>query len=217
MSANYQEQNEKMHEYAKRFPDLPPIEKALYLLWDFDGLETFAYEAADALAALRAEAEEWREYKDDHKKIMSEPCGDEVHCTCVPALQAENAELKETVRLEHEVLVSRGRTACDLLTENAELKQWKSALQNMTPTGSEFTELHECVKWMKDRMQYPKRIVELQAENERLMNALTKASYEDYLQEVDCRPTFVEFMQMPRVKEYIEACIKEWFEWKGDR
>ena len=43
-----------------------------------------------------AELREWKaDVEDSHRRIMSEQCPtDEVHCTCVPILRRENAELK---------------------------------------------------------------------------------------------------------------------------
>lgn len=50
----------------------------------------------------------------------------------------------------------------------------------------------------------------------RLNKALTMAAYEEYLEEVDRRTTFDEFMKLPRVKEYIQACIQEYLDWYGN-
>lgn len=47
--------------------------------------------------AERAEAE-LQAYRDDRAAVMAERCGDERHCTCVPALRAELERVRERER-----------------------------------------------------------------------------------------------------------------------
>jgi hypothetical protein len=88
------------------------------------------------LFMLRKENEELREWKqsvcDAHKEVMGERCPDnEVHCTCVPVLMAENAKLMKVVEeLEHferrrlfETCPNEGSAECNLWRECHKNKQ----------------------------------------------------------------------------------------------
>ena len=61
-------------------------------------------------------------------------------------------------------------TVTDLLEE---LEQWKKALESLTPGGSEFVDNPDaCASYLRDRLIYPKKIIELQAELERVEKSL---------------------------------------------
>lgn len=66
---------------------------------------------ADRIAALEAENarlnDELDDIKEAYKQVMSERCPtDEVHCTCVPFLRAELAELRDAAKWYLEVCMS---------------------------------------------------------------------------------------------------------------
>lgn len=53
---------------------------------------------------------------------------------------------------------------------------------------------------------------ELERQTSRAKKIITAAAYEDYVEEIR-HISFSEFMALPRAKEYIEACAKEWEDW----
>jgi len=62
----------------------------------------FAWGAFDGLRAeLTALRERVKDYEEDRRTIMSERCGDEVHCTCVPPLRAEVKRLTAELAALH--------------------------------------------------------------------------------------------------------------------
>jgi len=80
-----------------------------------------------------AELREWKaDVEDSHKRVMSEQCPtDEQHCTCVPILRAELAEVKEALASwQNEAIQSRA--TIKLLTEST---KELSALQAQIKQG----------------------------------------------------------------------------------
>jgi hypothetical protein len=61
--------------------------------------------------------------------------------------------------------------------------EWKDALQHLTPTGSEFLTPKECADWLRGRLNYPQRVIRLEAENARLRDR--SALLDDVMQAVD--------------------------------
>ena len=101
--------------------------------------------------ALKAEVAEYREY---HQRVMAEQCApDEQHCTCVPALRAENAVLKaknaelkglaETLELNLRVRNTYLKLEHDALeTQKAilvEALKWYADARNLYPDSAEGT------------------------------------------------------------------------------
>jgi len=52
--------------------------------------------AADEIELL---TQELAERDEQHRSVISSPCPDEQHCTCVPILRRENQRLKERLRM----------------------------------------------------------------------------------------------------------------------
>jgi hypothetical protein len=87
---------------------------------------------------------------------------------------------------KEEIAVKAAAELAALRKDNASLtaerNEWRAALQDLTPTGSEFTEPQECKAWVSDRLNYPARIVRLTAELEQARGmALEQATTIDAL------------------------------------
>lgn len=56
----------------------------------------------------------------------------------------------------------------------AEIKEWKKAIEGLTPSGSEFVnDPKACAEYIRRRTNYPKMIIDLRAENERLRDGIS--------------------------------------------
>ena len=85
-------------------------------------------DAVDEIQSLRKKLDELANY---YKSIMEEPCGDEVHCTCVPALRRKLVAAKKLAEAadngewhNSDDCKAEGRTDCELC---ATLEEWKNA------------------------------------------------------------------------------------------
>ena len=97
--------------------------------------------ARGELEALRAELADIKGY---YERVMSEPCPtDEQHCTCVPALRAENAALAEALDAivkDTEYLCKHAKFSPD---EFKSVRDARAALEQSAPGHLELVRVYD--------------------------------------------------------------------------